>query len=73
MERIGKISWKDKIRNDEVLAIVNEERCVNQNNNTKKEELDRTCAERKWVIEGYDGRENGGEKTGRQTQRINVK
>ena len=36
-----------------------------QNNNKKKEELDRTRAERKWVIEGYDGGENVGEKTGK--------
>ena len=25
-----KISWKDKIRNDEVLAMVNEERCLSK-------------------------------------------
>ena len=56
---LEKISWKDKIRNDEVLAMLNEERCLIRTI-TQRKELDRTCTKRKWVIEGYDGRENDG-------------
>ena len=42
-----------------------------QNDMSKEEELDRTCAERGWVIEGCDGGENDGEKTAKTTQERN--
>jgi len=39
-----------------------------QNDKSKEEELDWTCAERGWVIEGCDGGEGHGEKDGKDNQ-----
>ena len=44
-----------------------------QNDKSKEEELDTTCAERGWVIEGCDGRESDGKKTARTTKERNDK
>ena len=44
-----------------------------RNDKSKKEELDRTCAERGWVIEGCDVGESDGEKTATTTKERNDK
>ena len=44
-----------------------------QNDKSKEEGLDRTYAERGWVIERCDGEEGDGEKTARTTKERNDK
>ena len=69
---LKKRSWSDKIKNEEMLKR-GEEKLFDQNDKSKEEELDRTCVERGWVIEGCDGRESDGEKTARTTKERNDK
>ena len=46
------MNWSDRISNEEVLAMVNESRCLIESIRRRKKKLDRTCTEREWTVEG---------------------
>ena len=58
--RMERISWKDKISNEEVLERVGVKRDLMDNYVKKeKEDLDRACPERGWVAKRGIRRTNG--------------
>ena len=73
-----KIKWQDKINNDEVLTIVDENKCLMRSIGERKKnwighvlsgeekELDMTCVEGRWTAERRTGGKNVREKTARQ-------
>ena len=62
-----KIKWQDKISNEEVLIIVDENRGLMRTKREEKES-DRTCDEGRWTVERRAGGKNVGEQTARQTK-----
>ena len=66
--KLEKVNWSDRISNEEVLTMVN----ALKNYTSKEKKLDRTCAERKWTVEGRARRKNAREGSSRQAERKNA-
>ena len=70
---IEKISWRDRVSHQDVLIKVDEKSCLMRTIWQKKEELDRSCAQREWTIEGRVGGKNVGKEKERQTKNENAR
>ena len=65
---IEKISWRDRLSNQDVLIKVDEGRCLMRTSMAKKEELYSSRAQREQTIEGRVGGKNVGKEKEKQAK-----